>query len=341
VTTLGKLCLGDFRECYEKYIDFALPKRCNPDLDVLVVDYVGLSKDDAIAIENRIRKRFDFEHIIFQKASSVMSLNCGMGAMGITYIIKGDTPYNLSQMLSTVEDPEGDEVVIDDSYKDLSAAKSAKTPSLDGASEEGTIAKEETREKQWFEEIPGIDPVKAIENSGSEESFKAVLRIFYESVEKNADEIQKFYENEDWTNYIIKVHALKSSSRLVGAMELGDAAYDLEMAGKDGKTDFIKEHTDELLVKYREYLDILAQYFEGVDAHEAVYSLDETMMTSFYDTIREAAETGEEHFIEKGLEEIAEYEIPSKDKDIIDRIRESYGKKDMASIIEIIDGREK
>ena len=88
--TPTRLCTGDLKDCYKKYIDHALPRRCNPDLDVVVVDYVGLTTEDAVAIEDSIRKRFDFEHIIFQKASSVMSLNCGMGAMGISYIIKGE-----------------------------------------------------------------------------------------------------------------------------------------------------------------------------------------------------------------------------------------------------------
>ncbi|MBR0163289.1 MAG: response regulator [Lachnospiraceae bacterium] len=58
-----------------------------------------------------------------------------------------------------------------------------------------------------------------------------ILRRFYDTIEDNAAEIERFYEEEDYENYTIKVHALKSSALLIGEEALSkDAAY-LEACG--------------------------------------------------------------------------------------------------------------
>ena len=50
-------------------------------------------------------------------------------------------------------------------------------------------------------------------------------------IEKNADELEKLLQEGDYENYTIKVHALKSSARLIGAEELSETARKLEAYG--------------------------------------------------------------------------------------------------------------
>lgn len=52
---------------------------------------------------------------------------------------------------------------------------------------------------------------------------------------------------EDIEDYTIAVHALKSSSRSIGASELGEMAYGCELAGKSGDSSKIAELTPPLL----------------------------------------------------------------------------------------------
>lgn len=89
-------------------------------------------------------------------------------------------------------------------------------------------------EPKWYEEIEGIDGAAGIKNSASEELFKSLLEMFYDSIPDKADELNGLYAMEDWDNYTIKIHALKSSARLIGALELGDQVQLLENAGKEG-----------------------------------------------------------------------------------------------------------
>ena len=60
--------------------------------------------------------------------------------------------------------------------------------------------------------------------------------MFAESAKEKAAEIERYFEAEDWENYTIKVHALKSSARLIGAMNLSDRAKDLEACGNTAKS---------------------------------------------------------------------------------------------------------
>ena len=89
----------------------------------------------------------------------------------------------------------------------------------------------EPEEVSPYKNIPGIDYDAAVTNCGSEDTFIQALEIFYNSLDKKADEIEGFEREKDIKNYTIKVHALKSAARLVGALKLSDDAKYLEACG--------------------------------------------------------------------------------------------------------------
>ena len=55
-----------------------------------------------------------------------------------------------------------------------------------------------------------------------------MLKIFYESIPAKHSELEKCFNTQDWENYTIKIHALKSSAKLAGALELGEEAERLD-----------------------------------------------------------------------------------------------------------------
>jgi len=77
------------------------------------------------------------------------------------------------------------------------------------------------------------------------------------SKEKKA-EIISLYDTENWTDYTVKVHALKSTSLTIGAEQLANQAKLLEQAGKEGNLGYIRHSHPELLRLYDELCDILA-----------------------------------------------------------------------------------
>ena len=87
---------------------------------------------------------------------------------------------------------------------------------------------------------------------GDEDFFREMLRMFHaQSGEKKA-EILALYEEANWTDYAIKVHALKSTSLTIGAETLSAQAKELELAGKRGDAEFIAAHHAALLCAYDE-----------------------------------------------------------------------------------------
>lgn len=86
--------------------------------------------------------------------------------------------------------------------------------------------------------------------SGDEEFYREMLRMFYAQSGDKRAEIVSLYESANWTDYAVKVHALKSTSLTIGAEALSAQAKELELAGKRGDIDFVREHHPALLRAY-------------------------------------------------------------------------------------------
>ena len=77
-----------------------------------------------------------------------------------------------------------------------------------------------------------------------------------EDVRKNlTDE----YERGDWNNFKIHVHALKSTSRIIGAVHLGYLAEQMELASGREDEAFLHEHMSELMDEYKEFCGCLRE----------------------------------------------------------------------------------
>ena len=376
------LFMGEKVNSYKKYIKRVLNKRIDPDVDVVFVEYNILTPEEMDEIRQAIRKCYDFKHIYFQKVSPVMTLNCGNGALGLSFLMKDDKPYNLGIILSSdyeydklsgkasVADSDDDQDTEDLHIMAIGKAEFIEAE-LGGASnkasnkadvitvEENESFEEKQVEQHWYDKIEGIDPEKALTNSGSEETFKSVLKIFYDSADQRISEISDFYGSEDWENYTIKVHALKSSARMIGADALSDEAMKLEDAGKAGNIDYIKEKNDGVIAALREFVGRLAPVFEeGADAEDDTDGSNEGagnrgagedtaggsgagddgtkdkrqaapavvpdrfMIDMAYDTIKNSLESGNYKMIGMTLQEIADYPMPDEDKAKLDKIKE-------------------
>ena len=129
--------------------------------------------------------------------------------------------------------------------------------------EDKIIVQNETDEELT---IPGLDVKEAIALIGSMSVYKNVLNQYYKGIEKKKQVISDAYEMGDWERYTTEVHALKSSSRQIGAFQLGDLAEKLEKAGNAKDILFISENTPELLETYVALKDTLEPYVTVNDA---------------------------------------------------------------------------
>ena len=157
------------------------------------------------------------------------------------------------------------------------------------------------------------------ESDEEDESSSGLLGIFLEGIGRSSAEIKRFYDAEDWENYTIKVHALKSTARLVGETELADLAEKLEKAGDDGDLGFIHASTRTLLAMYRgvgEKYGAFADESDEADRPEAT----ETMMQDAYDDLRAAVSDLDYDGLCDILDELNDYSIPEMHKERVKAI---------------------
>ena len=89
--------------------------------------------------------------------------------------------------------------------------------------------------------------------AGDMEILMEVLEAYLE--EDKRDMLSEYLAAEDWANYRIQVHAVKSTSLTIGAVELSEEARALEMAAAAGDGSTVKAGHDKLIADYTGILD--------------------------------------------------------------------------------------
>ncbi|MBO4904166.1 MAG: Hpt domain-containing protein [Lachnospiraceae bacterium] len=89
--------------------------------------------------------------------------------------------------------------------------------------------------------------------AGDEEIYREILEGYLE--EDRREELKRYFDAQDLANYRVIAHAIKSTSRTIGAIELSDLAKELEYAAADGNADFIRDNNESLVAKYSDILE--------------------------------------------------------------------------------------
>ncbi len=108
---------------------------------------------------------------------------------------------------------------------------------------------------KWIEDVEGISVADGIRSSGGISSFISSVRLFYDTLDEGAGVIRNAYEENDVRLYTVKVHALKSSARIIGANELSAMCQKLEDAGNNNDSAFMKANTEKMLADYTSFKD--------------------------------------------------------------------------------------
>ena len=164
-----------------------------------------------------------------------------------------------------------------------------------------------------------------IENSGDESCFLSMLGVFYNYADNNVQELNEFYNNEDFENYTIKIHALKSSSRIIGAIGLAEDAQNLENAGKAKEYDKIRAGHDAYIEKFQAVVDIISQVInkqkESKDAPPVAAPM---LINEAYTQIKKSAMSMDYDTIEAVYKEMSSYTIPEDELSLWNQVEEAF-----------------
>lgn len=160
--------------------------------------------------------------------------------------------------------PEQKQIVIEEEEKDApQTVQTQKTETVGKATvrvEKPDIRKMEdsssNSDRQGMDKLTkaGINVQQGISYCGDKEGFREIISIYHKEGTNRKRQLVTCFEQEDWKNYVINVHALKSNSKGVGANELSEMALKLEMAGKENRIEYILQHHEELLQTHDDLL---------------------------------------------------------------------------------------
>lgn len=191
-------------------------------------------------------------------------------------------------------------------------------------------------------ELYDLDTDAAIRLLGSEKLFWSVLKEYYRVIKSKADVIQKYFNEHDWQAYTIEVHALKSSSKQIGAGDLSNMAFELEKAGKEGNINYIIEHNRECLDKYLSYEPIFAPYFEEKESDKKTKgNIDKDELMDTLSRMKEALDNLDIDAMEDLCNDLEAYIYPDNQAELLKKLKDAVANIDVDVCLDMIEEWEK
>ncbi len=106
-----------------------------------------------------------------------------------------------------------------------------------------------------------IDVAAGLELLKDMEMYEMTLEEFYNELLNKLNELKEYKEAGNMDDYAILAHALKTEARYVGCTELGDMAYEHELAGKAKNQERVNEKFEELSNEINRIYDVVKRYF--------------------------------------------------------------------------------
>ncbi len=183
----------------------------------------------------------------------------------------------------------------------------------------------------------GLDSEQAIRILGSAALYDRIVGEYYRSGADKLEGIRSAYEKEDISDYTIRVHALKSSSRQIGAVELGDIAEKLENAGKAGDVDTINELTDGMLTRFSDLLDSLKDHFaEDASSETEKIPIEESVLKEQLDKLTVACDDLDMDAMEEVEMVLKQYSYPDDKKELMEKLYNAIENIDVDSVTQIV-----
>lgn len=191
------------------------------------------------------------------------------------------------------------------------------------------------REIQPEDPQMGFSFEEGVNHCGSKAALMKTIRIFYRTIDSKANKIEQCLKEGLISDYVIEVHALKSSALLIGAVPLSEAAKELEDYGKQGKTEVLEEKTPDVLTMYRDLKNILRPYAEKEEDAKKEFS-DGEWITALQQ-IHQCIEQFDLDGVDQIMEQLEEYQVPECIRESMDQLRVYVADVSLEEIMELTD----
>ena len=140
-------------------------------------------------------------------------------------------------------------------------------------------------------------------------------------------------KEENLKTFTMRIHSLKSMSRLVGSEGLADLSKELEDAGEAEDLETVQEKLPVLLAEYRKFEPLVVHFYKEIpEEPDGAESIPLDMLDDAYQAIDEFALHYDKESIRMVLTSLKEYHLPEMDKARTEVIERALEDNDWAGI---------
>lgn len=180
---------------------------------------------------------------------------------------------------------------------------------------------------------------KGVEACQSEMVYERIKGEFLLSGRGLLEELCLLFEQEDWENYIIKVHALKSTARFLGAQALSDLAKEIEGAGNEGRLEEVRQNSGQLFSDFEQvyqYFELLQKQSEQPGEEEDRYPVSEKELGEILSSVIMALDEFDFDQIDEVVKQLEQYQLPENFSERFAQLKLAVYNLDDSKIREII-----
>ena len=194
--------------------------------------------------------------------------------------------------------------------------------------EECLVVQEETDD---LPQIEGLDVEAGVHYSGSRALFFHLLGDYYKLIDTKTKKIKQCLADGMIRDFTIEVHALKNTTRMIGAIELSERFEELETLGNanDGKA--LEEKVPEVLELYAGYKSVLSPYGAVDEASLQEASKDE--LCRILTQMADAMDGFDLDGVDAAMAELEQYHMPEALSDDMDALRAAVADVAMEEVI--------
>lgn len=179
-----------------------------------------------------------------------------------------------------------------------------------------------------------------IQNAGfSKVNYINILRVAVKEGQKKQTQLKQLYEERDYENYQIEVHAIKSAMAGIGAMTLSEMAKRHEAAVKQGDYAYVAQHIRELVDHYGMVLEEaerivneeVAQHVTNLENHQQV--TDEVSLTEQLNMLHQAVEEYETDTAIEMISNLLHAGMPELQKELLVQIQDAVEELEYAKAV--------
>lgn len=127
-----------------------------------------------------------------------------------------------------------------------------------------------------------VDVEASLELWGDMDSYNESLKEFKDSLNSKLASLESYKNANDWSNYAILAHSIKSESKYLGFMKDSEVFYQHELKGKENDKAFIDSNFETLKNTIFKIVRLLNEYFgEEVTTKNLVIADDSNIVLNF------------------------------------------------------------